>query len=358
VLAGSLVVDAVVHPYNLSDANRDSSAAAQLEAVYAAHVLATGKDNVDHVLSREEFFSDFPFTAIAQALFVESPVDFAIIHSLPSLGFCHGYVTDPDRAAEFRDRHPHRFAVYATVDSADPDTAIKQLTRQVEELGVDGLKLYPAFFYAGEGHGWRMDADDFATPLLEAAQGLGLRNIAVHKALWLPPAPRSAFDIDDLSSALERFADLNIYMVHAGTALTDQTCELLRRHDNFYATLESSFAYLVVRPDVFATTLAQLLKAGGSRRLLFASGANLSHPGPMLAAFDGYELPQAVLDEIGCSQLTDDDRHDILGRNALRLHGLDEAEIVGNLLDDEFSTARLASPEPWSAVRSHGARLR
>lgn len=353
MLDDMVVVDAVVHPYDLSLKNQNPSAQAQLEAVYGAHVVATGPDHPEHLLSREEFFSDFPFEAIADSLFVESHVDLAIIHALPNLGFCLGDVTNPDRAAAFRDRYPDRFRLYATVDTPATDVAIGQLERQVRELGVDGLKLYPAFFYDGKGEGWRMDGADFATPLLEAAHDLGIRNVAVHKALWLPPAPRTAFEVDDLDDAVARFPDMNFFMVHAGAAFLDRTAELLARHRNLHATLESVFAFAVVRPKVFAKILGTLLEACGSEQLLFGSGTNLSHPDPLLRAFAGYQLPTEVLDEVGCAQLTDTDRRNILGANALRLHGLDGGDVVGRTADDDFARRRATgATRPWGHLRS------
>jgi uncharacterized protein len=356
MLQDMVVVDAVVHPYNLAPENQNPQAQAQLEAVYGAHLLATGPDHPEHQLQRDEFFSDFPFEAVADSLFVESPVDLAVIHALPNLGFCTGPVTSPDRAAAFRDRHPDRFRVYATVDTPATDQAIAQLERQVRDLGVDGLKLYPAFFYDGTGEGWRMDGEDFATPLLEAARELGIRNVAVHKALWLPPAPRSAFEVDDLDDALARFPDMNFFMVHAGAAFLDRTAELLARHRNLHATLESVFAYVVVRPAVFAKILGTLLRACGSEQLLFGSGSNLSHPDPLLQAFADYQLPQEVLDELGCPQLTHSDRRNILGGNALRLHGLDADDVRARTADDEFARRRRqGTPRPWERLRVGGA---
>lgn len=354
MLNGAVVVDAVVHPYNLDPANQNPEAAEQLEVVYGAHVVATGTDHPEHILRREEFFSDFPFEAIADSLFVESPVDLAIIHALPNLGFCLGDVTAPDRAAAFRDRHPDRFRLYATVDTPITDVAIAQLERQVNEFGVDGLKLYPAFFYDGTGTAWRLDADDFATPLLEAAHDLGIRNVAVHKALWLKPAPRHAFDVDDVAGALERFSDMNFFMVHAGAAFLDRTAELLATHSNLYATLESVFAYVVVRPDAFARVLGTLLRECGSDQLLFGSGSNLSHPAPLLEAFADYQLPDEAIAEHGYPQLTEDDRRKILGGNALRLHGIDGPAAVAKVASDEFSRQRTEAPVgPWHRLRQH-----
>jgi Predicted metal-dependent hydrolase of the TIM-barrel fold len=358
MIDGAVVVDAVVHPYNLDPSNQDPAAVEQLETVYGAHVVATGPDHPEHLLTRDEFFADFPFEAIADSLFVESPVDLAIIHALPNLGFARSFVTDPDRAAAFRDRFPDRFRLYATVDTPTTDAAIAQLERQVHELGVDGLKLYPAFFYDGDGVGWRLDGADFATPLLEAARDLGIRNVAVHKALWLPPAPRSAFDVDDLDGALERFSDMNFFMVHAGAAFLDRTAELLARHRNLYATLESVFAYCVVRPTVFAKILGTLLRACGAEQLLFGSGTNLSHPAPLLTAFDGYELPPELVAEHGFPQLTARDRRMILGGNALRLHGIDPAAVRERTADDTFARRRAqGDTSPWGHLRA-GAGVR
>jgi uncharacterized protein len=353
VIGDAFVADAVVHPYNLALVNQEPSAQAQLDSVYAAHRLATDEAHAEYELSREEFFSDFSFEAMASALFLESPVDFAVIHALPNLGFCKDYVTDPRRAAAFRDRHPGRLRMYATVDTPVTATAIEQLEWQVRELGVDGLKLYPAFFYDGVGEGWRLDGDDFAVPLLEAARDLGIRNVAIHKALWLPPAPREAFSVDDVEAPLDRFPDLNFHIVHAGMAFLDETAGLLTRHQNLYATLESMFAYILVRPRLCAEILGRLLAAGGSERLMFGSGTNLMHPRPILEAFEGFELPADLVEEQGLPQLTERDRRNILGENALRLHGLDAEQVRAGIAGDEFEQARARgySP-PWNLLRS------
>ena len=112
-----IVVDAVVHPYDLAPQNQDPAARAQLETVYAAHRMSFDPPNQQYMLSHEEFFSDFPYDALAYAEFVESPVDLAVIHALPNLGMVLKNMTDPDRAAAVRDSYPNRFRLYATVDT-------------------------------------------------------------------------------------------------------------------------------------------------------------------------------------------------------------------------------------------------
>jgi predicted TIM-barrel fold metal-dependent hydrolase len=342
MIGNDLVVDAVVHPYNLGAANRDPGSQTQLDSVYAAHALATAPRHADYKLTPEEFFTDFSFEAMAQALFLESPVDFAVIHALPNHGYAKSYVTDPVRAAAFRNPHPTRFLTYGTVDTPIIETALEQLEWQVRELHIDGLKVYPSFFYDGVGEGWRLDGPDFATPLLEAARDLGIRNVAIHKALWLPPAPKDVFRVDDLAAPLERFPELNFQIVHAGMAFVEETIALLQEHPNLYATLESTFAYVNVRPQQFADVLSRMLDAVGSTRLLFASGTNLMHPRPVL---DGFR-------RMTVSHLGPDDRANILGLNALRLHGLIPEDVHERTADDEYAQlSGRAEIEPWSVVR-------
>jgi predicted TIM-barrel fold metal-dependent hydrolase len=353
MIGSQVVVDAVFHPWNLSPENQNPKAIPQLDAVYGSHRLAVDEAHQHYILEPEEIFTDISFEAVAHAEFVESPVDLAVIHSLPPLGFTTGNVTDPDRAAAYRDQHPQRFRLYATVGTPLDGGAIGELTRQVRDLGVDGLKLYPAFFYDDSAQGWRLDGEDFATPLLEAARDLGIRHVAIHKALWLTPAPREAFGVDDMSAALARFPEIAFEMVHGGTAFLDQTLDLLERHGNLYMTLETTFSYLLVKPRVFAKVLGGMIKRVGSERLLFASGNNLSHPAPLLSVFADYQFPPELMDEFGLEPLTEQDRANILGDNALRLHGLDREAVIAATSGDEFATRRkVGSAQPWSGLRS------
>lgn len=357
MIGDMVIADAVVHPFNLAPANQAVDVQPQLDSLYAAHTLSVDKAHSEYALEREEFFSDVSFEAVASSLFVESDVDFAVVHSLPNLGFAKAHVTEPYRAAAFVEQHPGRFALYATVDTHLTDTAIDELSQQVKDLPIDGLKLYPAFFYDGIGEGWRLDGEDFAVPLIEAAYDLGIRRVAVHKALWLPPAPKEAFRVDDFDGALERFPDIDFFMVHAGMAFLEQTAELLEHHQNLYATLESLMAYILVRPEQFANIIGRMLKAAGSERLLFGSGSDLMHPHPVLEAFADYELPAEVLEKYELPQLTDQDRRNMLGENTLRAHGITRESLLEAIAGDEYQLAREhGRAAPWSGLRRERVR--
>jgi hypothetical protein len=46
MIGDAIVVDAVVHPYNLAPKNQDPTAQAQLDSVYAAHRLAADPQRI------------------------------------------------------------------------------------------------------------------------------------------------------------------------------------------------------------------------------------------------------------------------------------------------------------------------
>lgn len=347
-----VIVDAVVHPWNMSPENQNPAALPQIEAVYASHRLSYDEANARYIMQPDEFFRDQTFETIARAEFVESPVDFALLHALPNLGFGLGHITLPEKCAAFCAQHPDRVKMYGTVGTPIVRTAIDELKRQIDAFDIAGVKLYPAFFYDGIGQGWRLDGEDWATPFLEYCQKSGLKRIAIHKALWLAPAPKEAFEIDDMESPLARFPDMTFEMVHGGAAFLDETVQLMQRHPNLYMTLETTFSYILIKPRVFAKVLGRLVTAVGSDRLLFASGNNLAHPAPLIEAFRDYQFPEEYQQEFGIRPLTEADRANIFGRNALQLYGFDAGAALPAISDDTFSQARqVGIPGPWSDIR-------
>lgn len=347
-----VIVDAVVHPWDMSPENQNPAGVAQMEAVYASHKLSFDEAHANYALKPEEFFLDQTFDTVGRAEFVESPVDFAVLHSLPNLGFGLKHITKPEKCAAFRDAHPDRVKMYGTVETPILASAIDDIARQIDVIGIDGVKLYPAFFYDGIGQGWRMDGDDWATPFLEYCQSRGINRIAIHKALWLAPAPKDAFEIDDMDSPLGRFPDIRFEMVHGGTAFLDQSIALMQRHPNLYMTLESSFSYLLTKPRVFAKVIGKMIAAVGSDRLLFASGNNLTHPRPLIETFRDYQFPEEYQEEFDIPALTAQDKANILGVNGLKLYGFDADALLPRIADDVFARERkMGIPQPWSNLR-------
>ncbi|UPK38229.1 amidohydrolase [Bradyrhizobium sp. 186] len=117
-------------------------------------------------------------------LFVESDYDFACHHVTPINAFKDGGCSI-EKAREARERWPERFQVYAGVDPVFPEQALDSLEQQVEELKPVGIKLYPNSYTADGVVGWHMDDPEIAFPIFQRAHDLGLKAVAIHKAI--PP---------------------------------------------------------------------------------------------------------------------------------------------------------------------------
>src|SRR3546814_21066643 len=92
-----------------------------------------------------------------------------------------------DKAVEANRRWPDRIINYCGVDPLQGSAALDELERQVELLHPVGLKLYPNSWLGSEVRGWHLDDPEVAFPLFARAQALGIKVIAIHKAV--PPGP-------------------------------------------------------------------------------------------------------------------------------------------------------------------------
>ena len=235
--------------------------------------------------------------------------------------------------------------------------AIDDLERQVEEWGISGVKLYPADFIDGKLRSWYMTEEKLLYPVLERCQALGVKVIAIHKAVPLGNAPTQAFRPDDVDYAARDFPDLNFEIVHGGFAFTEETAFQIARFPNIYVNLEASSGLLVHSPGRFARVLGELMLWGGAPRIVWGTGATAIHPGPLVAAFDAFEFSEQLMREQGYVELTDQIKRDIFAGNFARMHGLDLDELAAGIRDDELALTLAAGPvAPWSGLRRAAAQ--
>ena len=355
MINGHIVIDHVVHPFDYGQENIGNGYK-QVLGGYKHHRLYNRRvaaSNPDYLLRQEEFITDFDHDAMTHAVFAESWIDFAIIHSLPNLGFTKGVISDLHRMAALRAKYPNRYLLYGWVDTLDLNQAIKDLEMQVNEIGIDGLKCFPSLVYEGKHTGWRMDDPAFAVPFFEAARDLGIKNIAVHKALpMFGPTPLSYFKVDDLDAVIPRFPDINFYMIHAGMAFLEETTTLMHRFPNFHANLETTIGNVVERPRVFAEVLGEMIYHGSAEQIVFGSGCNLIHPQPVLEAFAKFQMPEDLMEQRGYSEVTDEMKAKILGLNVVRTHNLDADKILAGIKGDQFDQTRSNGvARPWTTLR-------
>lgn len=352
------VLDSVVHAYNQTPENfADAAGAGAITEL--AYAFSTGCPDPRYELPREVYLSDWQVPDLATVLFNESETDVAIMHPLAISAFKDGYVS-LEKAAEALESYPNRFiGAYACVDPLTGKKGLDSLEAQVDMLRPMGLKLYPTSWDGNTPVSWGMDDPKLIYPLYEKAQELGLRHIAVHKAVPIGPiAVGNAYNPSDLENAATTFPDLTFEIVHGGLAFLEETAWLLARFGNIYINMEIQNVIIERRPHAFAEILLGLCKIGGSTmldRMFWGSGGLLCHPRPALRAFIDFEFPADMLANAGMfwpvQQITRANKENILSGTFAKLHGIDLDAAKAAIVGDQFSRGAGAEiPEPWSTI--------
>lgn len=358
--ANEFIIDAVAHPYNHSPENYAEPVAAGIICDLAYGFNITAPDPA-YAVPRNAYISDWSMEDTAKVLFAESPNDMAVVHTLPFGWFKDSYCS-VEKSAEAIRRWPHRFRAYASIDPLRGEAALEDLERQVELLKPTGLKVYPVSWNDGVLQRWRLDDPKIAFPIFERAMELGIKVIAVHKAVPVGPVVSGdAFEVADVEGAAGAFPDLAFEIVHGGLAFAEETAWLLARFPNVFVNMEVLNYVLERRPRTFSKMLLEFLSVGGSPvydRLIWASGCVVSHPRPSIEALCGYQIDEDLLEGAGMfmpvEQINDDHKRNILSGNWARMHGMDIEAAKAAIRDanDEFSQAYAADPlpTPWSTT--------
>lgn len=349
MIDGMFVVDAIVHAYDFSEANVHDNSVARItyEQIWES-MNATFPP--EHVVARRAACTDWPIDVVTGSLFRETATDMAAHHYLTLNSWFRDGLVSREKNVEVARRWPQRYFSYVGVDPTQGVQAcIDSMREQVQEIpGAVGLKLYPHQIYPF--HPWRMDDPKIAYPLYEAAGELGLKVIAIHKALPLGPVPMDPYRVGDVDCAAMDFPDLNFEIVHSGMAFVEETAWALGRFPNVYGNLEVTTFMLANQPRRFGETLAALIAAGGADKVMWAGTMpNVVDCQWLLERFVDFELPEDVADRYGL-QLTRDLKENILGLNYLRMVGADLHEVRQGIAHDEFSAYNDGALEPWGTT--------
>ena len=276
-----MIVDAVVHPYNLAEDNANGPFGGMVRQAFGG--LHAMWNRPEHQVPAELYLTDQRMDDLVRTLFVESDTDVAVYHTLRLDSLFKDGLCSFAKCAEALDRWPGRFIGYAGVDpTLGVDVAVRDLERQVAELpGLVGLKVYP----------------DQVAP----------------------------YRIDDLEGAVMAFPGVQFEIVHGGMAFVEETAHALARFPNVYASLEITASLLLKAPGLFEDVLARFFFWGGPDKVLWSTGANFSHPQPLIDAFRALRWSDETRHRYGLPQLTDADRDKVLGANYVRMLGLDLA---------------------------------
>jgi uncharacterized protein len=194
-----------------------------------------------------------------------------------------------------------------------------------------------------------MDDEDLVFPIFERAEKLGLRTVAIHKAIVMGPVPIEPYSPSEVGEAARAFPGLTFEIVHGGYAFLEETAFLVQWHRNITVSLEGTSALLFKAPWKFAEVIGTLMAAGGADRIIWAIGGAVLHSRAFEEEFWNLEFPAELVDGYGIPPLTEDAKRGILGLNAARLLGIDIDRFREETSGDEFAKPRDLKP-PWSSL--------
>ncbi|HTL62892.1 MAG TPA: amidohydrolase family protein [Nitrospira sp.] len=246
------------------------------------------------------------------------------------------------------------------------------MAMQAEQLKVDAWKCYTGSCPKGFDHGWWMDDEKLAYPMLEQARKLNVRRLCVHKGLPLGPVPEYNHP-KDLIKAAKDFPDIDFLVYHSGmktAAAIDQafettgeipwTTEFCRMKQanpgikNIYMEIGSTFAQLVTsHPLVCAHFFGQLIDAFDVEHVLWGTDSIwYGTPQWQIEAFRRFQIPEALIEKHNYQPLTRDLKAKIFGLNAARLFHVDVGAARNALPKDAVGRLRMSYQEE-GPVPSH-----
>ncbi len=353
MIDGIPVVNAVAHAYNFEAANaRGPIGAAVRDAFFGIH---SHFNPPDWQVAKDVFQIDQSAELLARTHFLESDVDVLVYHALRLDSLFADGLCSFDKAVELQRRWPGRVVTYLGIDpTLGLQRCLDDLESQHEQLPeAIGVKMYPDQLEPYRT--FRLDDPELMFPLYQRMLDLGIRVVAIHKALPNGPVPLAPYSIADVEVAAMVFGQLAFEIVHAGMAFVAETAYALARFPNVYANLEITTMLISKAPRLFAEAMAEMLFWGGPAKLLYSDGALFAHPNLGLEAFWDFEMPPDILDKYGLPPLDRNQKAMILGGNYARMAGLDLPGIVAAQVGDEWTQAReqhgLAAPfSNWRAA--------
>ncbi len=304
---------------------------------------------------------DLSWENFVKEVFLDSETSVGLI-STPPGPYPQEAVVPPKEMAHIRDEvnrvaGSQRMLAHglATPQLGQADLDFMEL--QAGALKVDAWKCYTGSPPKGVEHGWWMDDEKIAYPMLERARKLGVKRICLHKGLPLGPAADFNHPRDVIKAARD-FPDLDFVLYHAGLLTvprgtgaevpwTSEFCRMKKKEAglrNVHMELGSTFGQLATtNPTACAHVLGQMIDAFGADHVLWGTDSIwYGSPQWQIEAFRRFEIPQALIDAHGYQPLTRPVKEQIFGLNAARLFGVDVAAQRNEPPKDYLSQIKMA----------------
>jgi predicted TIM-barrel fold metal-dependent hydrolase len=306
--------------------------------------------------------ADLSWENFVKEVFFDSETAIGLI-STPPGPYPQEAVVPPKEMTHIRDEinritQSRRMLAHGLITPQLAQADLDFMDQQAATLKVDAWKGYTGAAPKGFDHGWFVDDEKIAYPMLERARKLGVRRICLHKGLPLGPVadynhPR------DLIKAAKDFPDLDFLAYHAGllgvaaakpsgeVPWTTEFCQMKKKEPgikNIYMELGSTFGQLVTTyPAACAHLLGQIVDAFGADHVLWGTDSIwYGTPQWQIEAFRRFEIPDALVEKHGYAPLTRPVKEQIFGLNAARVFGVDVAAARNEVPKDYLSRMKMA----------------
>ena len=305
--------------------------------------------------------ADLAWENMVKEVFLDSETAIGLI-STPPGPYPQEAVVPPKEMTHIRDEinrvtQSRRMLAHGLVSPQLGQADFDFMDQQAATLKVDAWKAYTGAAAKGFEHGWFLDDEKIAYPMLERARKTGVRRFCVHKGLPLGPVadynhPR------DLIKAAKDFPDIDFLVYHAGllsvsagkptgeVPWTTEFCQMKKQANlkNIYMELGSTFGQLVTtNPTACAHLLGQIVDAFGVDHVLWGTDSIwYGTPQWQIDAFRRFEIPAALVDKHGYAPLTRAAKEQIFGLNAARVFGVDVAAKRNEIPKDYLTRVKMA----------------
>jgi len=305
--------------------------------------------------------ADLAWENMVKEVFLDSETAIGLI-STPPGPYPQEAVVPPKEMTHIRDEinrvtQSRRMLAHGLVSPQLGQADLDFMDQQVSALRIDAWKAYTGAAAKGFEHGWFLDDEKIAYPMLERVRKSGVRRFCVHKGLPLGPVadynhPR------DLIKAAKDFPEIDFLVYHSGllsvsagkpsgeVPWTTEFCQMKKRADltNIYMELGSTFGQLVTtNPTACAHLLGQIVDAFGVDHVLWGTDSIwYGTPQWQIDAFRRFEIPAALADRHGYAPLTRAAKEQIFGLNAARVFGVDLAARRNEIPKDYLTRMKMA----------------
>jgi len=317
---------------------------------------------------------DLSWQTFVKEVFLDSETSIGLI-STPPGPYPQEAVVPPKEMAHIRDEinrlaGSQRMLAHGLATPQLGAADLEFMAMQAEQLKIDAWKCYTGSCPRGFDHGWWMDDEKIAYPMLEQAKKLNVKRLCVHKGLPLGPVQEYNHP-KDLINAAKDFPDIDFLVYHSGMRSaasideafektgeipwTTEFCRMKQANPgmkNIYMEIGSTFAQLVTtHPTVCAHFFGQILDAFGVDHVLWGTDSIwYGTPQWQIEAFRRFQIPDPLIEKHRYHPLTREVKAKIFGLNAARVFHVDVAAVRNALPKDALGRLRMSyqeeGPEP------------